>query len=563
MIRKIGVIGTTYRHIKRYQKIISVLVKYGFGYLVDATNLHKIIDLGKKFIPGEKDDRVDSLSIWERIRMVLEELGPSFVKLGQIMSNRPDLIPHKLIVELEKLQDSVPPFSREEAKKLVEDELSKPLNMIFLEFTEKPVASASIAQVHKAVLLSGEKVAVKVQRPKIEQIIEVDLEIMLHLAALMEKHIEGMDVFNPVGIVEEFERTINEEIDFTIEASHIERFGKHFQSDMTVYVPKVYRSYTTKKVLVMEAIDGVKVSNTEKILESGFDPKIISERGAQFMLKQIFKYGFFHADPHPGNIFILPENVICFLDYGMVGVVSERLKEQLRDIIIGIANKDAKRITKALLKMAEHENGINVDKLENQISVLVQKYGYLPLKDINMGDLLEESAKLLLAYELKMPSDFYLLVKALITIEGVGRNLDPDFNLIEHAKEYAEMLMKERLSVRQLAKDFYLSTADFIALLRDFPSGAQDIIELIKKGDMRFSLEHKGLESMLTNLNQISNRVVFAIVLAALIIGSSLIVLSGLPPTWRDIPIIGIVGFLGAGIMAFWLLVSIVRHGKM
>lgn len=563
MIRKIGVIGTTYRHIKRYQKIISVLVKYGFGYLVDATNLHKIIDLGKKFIPGEKDDRVDSLSIWERIRMVLEELGPSFVKLGQIMSNRPDLIPHKLIVELEKLQDSVPPFSREEAKKLVEDELSKPLNMIFLEFTEKPVASASIAQVHKAVLLSGEKVAVKVQRPKIEQIIEVDLEIMLHLAALMEKHIEGMDVFNPVGIVEEFERTINEEIDFTIEASHIERFGKHFQSDMTVYVPKVYRSYTTKKVLVMEAIDGIKISNTEKILESGFDPKIISERGAQFMLKQIFKYGFFHADPHPGNIFILPENVICFLDYGMVGVVSERLKEQLRDIIIGIANKDAKRITKALLKMAEHENGINVDKLEDQISVLVQKYGYLPLKDINMGDLLEESAKLLLAYELKMPSDFYLLVKALITIEGVGRNLDPDFNLIEHAKEYAEMLMKERLSVRQLAKDFYLSTADFIALLRDFPSEAQDIIELIKKGDMRFTLEHKGLESMLTNLNQISNRVVFAIVLAALIIGSSLIVLSGLPPTWRDIPIIGIVGFLGAGIMAFWLLVSIVRHGKM
>jgi ubiquinone biosynthesis protein len=563
MIRKIGVIGTTYRHVKRYQKIISILVKYGFGYLVDATNLSKIINLGRKFIPGERDEQVASLSIWERIRMVLEELGPSFVKLGQIMSNRPDLIPHKLILELEKLQDSVPPFSREEAKKLVEDELGKPVKEIFREFNEKPVASASIAQVHKAVLLDGEEVAVKIQRPKIEQIIEVDLEIMLHLATLMEKHIEGMDVFNPVGIVEEFERTITEEINFTIEASHIERFGKNFQSDMTVYVPKVYRNYTTKKVLVMEDIDGVKVTNKDKILELGYDPKIISEHGAQFMLKQIFKYGFFHADPHPGNIFILPGNVICFLDYGMVGVVSEKLKEQLRDIIIGIANKDAKRITKALLKMAAHENDINVDKLENQVSILIQKYAYMPLKDINMGDLLEASAKLLLAYELKMPSDFYLLVKALITIEGIGRNLNPDFNLIEHAKEYAEMLMKERLSVRQLAKDFYLSTADFIALLRDFPSEAQDIIELIKKGDMRFSLEHKGLESMLTNLNQISNRVVFAIVLAALIIGSSLIVLSGLPPTWRDIPIIGIVGFLGAGIMAFWLLVSIVRHGKM
>ena len=282
-----------YRHINRYREIIVVLVKYGFGDLLTRTHLGEYVDLGKKVLLRKGAKETVSLSRWERMRMALEELGPTFVKAGQIMSSRPDLLPHELIVELEKLQDSVSPFSGEEAKRSVEQELGKPISDLFNEFTDTPIASASIAQVHKAVLQGGEKVAVKVQRPRIEQIIEVDLEIMLHLATLMEKHLPAMDILNPVGVVNEFERSIRKEIDFTIEATHIERFGSNFRRVQTVHVPKVYRNYTTRKILTMEFIDGIKVSNIDALLKSGNDPKTIASRGLILFLSRCLNMGFF------------------------------------------------------------------------------------------------------------------------------------------------------------------------------------------------------------------------------------------------------------------------------
>ena len=563
MIPKIGLISRTYRHINRYREIITVLVKHGFGDLVTNTNLEKYIDFGKKLLSGKRIPKIAYYSRWERIRMALEELGPTFIKFGQIMSNRPDLLPQELIIELEKLQDSVPPFAEKAARQLIEEELGKPISTTFKRFISTPIASASIAQVHKAILMNGEKVVIKVQRPRIEQIIEVDLEIMLHLATLMEKHIKGMDILNPVGIVKEFERSIRKEIDFKIEATHIERFGRNFQDDMNIYVPKVYRNYTTKKILTMEFIDGIKVSNIEAVLKSGNDPKIIASRGADLVLKQIFEHGFFHADPHPGNILVLNNNIICFLDFGMMGVLLPKHREYLGSIIIGIVNKDAKRITKTLVLFSTNSRIENIERLEYQVSELIEQYSYLPLKDINVGELLNKGIKLILAHKIEIPPDLYLLSKALITIESVGRNLDPDFDMVKHTEPFAKKLLKERLSPRKLAKDLYLSATEFTLLLRDFPSEIREIIKQIKLGQFKIEFEHKGLEPMLKKHDQISNRIAFAIVLASLIIGSSLIVLSGIPPKWNGIPIIGIVGFLGAGLMGFWLLVSILRHGKM
>ncbi|MBC8527218.1 MAG: AarF/ABC1/UbiB kinase family protein [Candidatus Cloacimonetes bacterium] len=563
MIPKIGLISRTYRHINRYREIITVLVKHGFGDLVTNTNLEKYIDFGKKLLSGKRIPKIAYYSRWERIRMALEELGPTFIKFGQIMSNRPDLLPQELIIELEKLQDSVPPFAEKAARQLIEEELGKPISTTFKRFISTPIASASIAQVHKAILMNGEKVVIKVQRPRIEQIIEVDLEIMLHLATLMEKHIKGMDILNPVGIVKEFERSIRKEIDFKIEATHIERFGRNFQDDMNIYVPKVYRNYTTKKILTMEFIDGIKVSNIEAVLKSGNDPKIIASRGADLVLKQIFEHGFFHADPHPGNILVLNNNIICFLDFGMMGVLLPKHREYLGSIIIGIVNKDAKRITKTLVLFSTNSRIENIERLEYQVSELIEQYSYLPLKDINVGELLNKGIKLILVHKIEIPPDLYLLSKALITIESVGRNLDPDFDMVKHTEPFAKKLLKERLSPRKLAKDLYLSATEFTLLLRDFPSEIREIIKQIKLGQFKIEFEHKGLEPMLKKHDQISNRIAFAIVLASLIIGSSLIVLSGIPPKWNGIPIIGIVGFLGAGLMGFWLLVSILRHGKM
>jgi ubiquinone biosynthesis protein len=563
MIRKIGLIGRTYRHINRYREIITVLFQHGFGDLITNSQIEKYLDFGKKFIPNKKIEKATSLSRWERIRMVLEELGPTFIKFGQIMSNRPDILPEPLLIELEKLQDSVPPMPNEEAEKMIEQELGKPISELFKNFDTNPIVSASIAQVYRAELFSGEKVAVKVQRTGIQKIIETDLEIMFHLSLLMEKHITEMEILNPVETVKEFERSIRKEIDFNIEASHIERFARNFQTDMTIYIPEVYKDYSTKKILTMEFIEGIKVSNLKALKETEIDALLVAEQGCDLILKQIFEHGFFHADPHPGNILILKDNITCFLDFGMMGTLLPKHQDYLGNIIVGVVNKDSKKITETLLRLTGTYNIENRDQLEQRVSELVNQYAYISLKEIKVGEFLNKLFKMLIDFKLRLPSDFYLLSKALITIEGVGTKLDPDFDMVKHIEPFAKNLLKKRLDPVKLAKDLYSSAAEFRLLLKDFPYEIREIIRQIKTGKLKVEFEHKGLESMLIKHDQISNRIAFAIVLAALIIGSSLIVLSKIPPLWNEVPIIGIVGFVGAGIMGFGLLISILKHGKM
>jgi len=564
-IRKIGVISRTYRHINRYREIIAILVKYGFGELLAKLELQKHLDFGKGFVLGKGAAEIAAASHWERVRMALEELGPTFVKFGQIMSTRPDMIPHELIPELEKLQDRVPPFSTEDAKQIIEEELGSPIGSIFKDFTDSPIAAASIAQVHKAVLPDGEEAAVKVQRPGIDRIIEVDLEIMLHLASLIKKHFREELDWDPVEIVEEFTRVIRKEQDFRIEAAHIERFAENFQSDMTIHVPQVHRDFSSRKVLTMEFIGGIKVSEITRAKEQeyGIDPKVVAARGADLVLKQIFEHGFFHADPHPGNINVLKDNVICFLDYGMMGTLSARHREDLADILLGIVNKDESKITKTILKISEYRQIVDNEKLESDIAELIELYAYRPLKELEIGRLLHRIARVVEEHRLEGPREFYLLAKALVTIESVGRELDPEFNAVKHAEPFAEKLIVERMSPRKLIEDFYLTALEARLLLRDLPSEARDIITLVKHGEAKIKFEHKGLDPMLKTLDQTNNRMVFAIVLASLVIGSALIVLSGVPPKWHEIPVIGIIGFLGAGIIGFGLLFSILRHGKM
>jgi ubiquinone biosynthesis protein len=563
MIRKIGLIGRTYRHINRYREIITVLFQHGFGDLITNSQIEKYLDFGKKFIPNKKIEKVSSLSRWERIRIVLEELGPTFIKFGQIMSNRPDILPEPLLIELEKLQDLVPPMPNKEAERMIEQELGKPISVLFKNFDTNPIASASIAQVYRAELFSGEKVAVKVQRTGIQKIIETDLEIMFHLSLLMEKHITEMQILNPVETVKEFERSIRKEIDFNIEASHIERFARNFQTDLTIYIPEIYKDYSTKKILTMEFIEGIKVSNLKALKETGINALLVAEQGCDLILKQIFEHGFFHADPHPGNIVILKDNITCFLDFGMMGTLLPKHQDYLGNIIVGVVNKDSKKITETLLRLTGTYNIENRDQLEQRVSELINQYAYISLKEIKVGEFLNKLFRMLIDFKLRLPSDFYLLSKALITIEGVGTKLDPDFDMVKHIEPFAKNLLKKRLDPVKLAKDLYSSAAEFRLLLKDFPYEIREIIRQIKTGKLKVEFEHKGLEPMLIKHDQISNRIAFAIVLAALIIGSSLIVLSKIPPLWNEVPIIGIVGFVGAGIMGFGLLISILKHGKM
>ncbi|MCK4624863.1 MAG: AarF/ABC1/UbiB kinase family protein [Phycisphaerae bacterium] len=562
-IRGFGFIGRRYRHITRYRQIATVLLKHGFGDLMSTLGMRRRLGLGKRQADLAGTPAAH-LTRWQRIRLAMEELGPSFVKLGQILATRPDMIPQELCDELAKLHDTVAPFPFNQAKQTVENELGDSLDTIFEKFDKPPVASASIAQVHKAVLPeSDEVVAVKIQRPGIRRIIEVDLEIMMDIAVLMERHLHGLDAVHPVGIVEEFARTIRKELDFSIEAGHIERFARNFQGNDTIFVPKVFGELSSRKVLTMEFVEGVKVSDLAALREDGFDLELIAGRGADLLLEQIFVHGFFHADPHPGNILILPANVICFLDYGMMGTISPRYKDSLADMVIGIVRRDEKQITKAVLDLSAGDETAAAEKLEADVADFIEQHFYRSLKDIDMGELITQLIQLFVKHRLRIIPDFYLLTKALATVEGNGRVLSPDFDMIKNTEPFARKIMAERFSPKTLAKGMYRSGIDLGNLMRDLPGDIREIVAQIKRGRMHVEFEHRGLEPMLKTHDQISNRIAFALILAALIIGSSVIVLSGIPPKWYGIPVFGIVGYLAAGAMGFWLLISILRHGKM
>ena len=562
-IRKIGVVGRTYRHLNRYQQILRILFKYGFGDLVNTLKIEQYLEVGLQMVSRKRREKIEKLTRAERVRMALEELGPTFVKLGQILSTRPDLIPLEYLQELTRLQDDVPPFSYEEVREIIQLETGKTPEEVFQHFEKTPLAAASIGQVHKARLKDGEELAVKVQRPGIRKIIEVDLEIMLHLASLMERHVEGARSHHPTRIVEEFAQSLEKEIDYTIEASHIERFARQFMDDETIYVPKVFHEITTKHILSMEYIAGSKASGVNYLRQKGYDLPKIATRGADLTMKQVFVHGFFHADPHPGNIFILPNNVICYLDFGMMGRISHQERDDFADLVTHVVRRDEKRLPGALLKLTEYNEEPDRNKLQRDLAGFIDQYLYRPLGELEVGRLLERLLEILTKHRVHLKPDLFLMIKALSTIEGLGRLLDPNFEIMEHAEPFIRHVRLNRLSPKRIAEDMIDSGSELIDLLKEIPGELRTILKQAREGKIRIEFEHRGLDPMLFTHDRISNRIAFAIVLASLIIGSSLIVVSGIPPKWHEIPIIGLAGFIVAGIMGFWLLISILRRGKM
>lgn len=563
LIRKLGLVTRTYRHVNRYRQILAVLFKYGFGDLVDRLRVGRYIEIGAQLLKGGRREPVEALSRSERIRKALEELGPTFIKLGQILSTRPDLVPVELAAELSRLQDNVEPFSFDQARKVIESELGSPVSRLFLNIDESPIAAASIAQVHRARLSSGREAVVKVQRPGIEQGVSVDLEILLHLAGLAERHVPELAFYRPTRIVEEFARVIEREMDFSIEATQMERFSRQFEGNSSIYVPVHFRELSSRRVLTLEYIDGIKSSNTEKLDACGYDRKLIASRGADLILDQVFKFGFFHADPHPGNIFILPGNVICYVDFGMMGTVDRHSREDFADIVAGWVKRDEAGTAQAVLKVVEYEAEPNRRLLEKDLSDLMESHLYKPLKELRVGDLLQDFMRIVSKHRLLIPADLYLMIKTLTEMESLGLRLDPDFDMVEKAAPYIRKVTIGKFSPRRIVSEFLESGGEALELAKSIPGELRDIMAQLRQGRMKVGFEHRGLDDFIEELDRSSNRISFALIISSLIIGSSLIIAAEVGPSLMGFPLLGVLGFSIAGVFGIWLVISIFRSGRL
>lgn len=559
--RRSSTLGRTYRHAQRYRQILGVLLKHGYYDLLKNLKVEHYLDGGLRRLRGPVEQQ--DLTRAERFRHALEELGPSFVKAGQLLSTRPDLLPVDFLEQLARLQDSVAPFPFDEVRTIVEEELRAPLEELFEDFDPKPLAAASIGQVHRARTVAGEDVVVKVRRPGVRRTIEVDLEILLNLATLMERHLEGWDVHRPTRVVEELALSLDRELDYRMEAANQEHFAWQFRDEGRVRVPSVLRGATTEKVLTMEYVEGVRASDPQALRELGHDPQRLAAVAAELAMRQIFDFGFFHGDPHPGNLLVLEGGVICFLDFGMMGRIDRAAREGFAELVLGIVRRDSRQMKEALLALCGSEEAPDSPALERDLSEFADRHFFRPLKELSLGDVLQQLLGLAARHRLGIPADLFLMIKALANVEGLCRGLDPDFEISTHATPFLRRIQLERLYPQRLARDLVESSGEALALLRDVPGELRATLVQFRRGRSRLGFELQGLDPLNATLDRVSNVLAFAIVLAALIIGSSLIVLAGLPPLWHDIPLIGLGGFVVAAVMGFWLLASILRHGRM
>ncbi|MCD6270130.1 MAG: phosphotransferase [Deltaproteobacteria bacterium] len=559
-------IDRTYRNIRRYRQIVSVFIKYGFGGLLEQLNLDYYLALSKSLITFQRIKREDLIrfSKAERMRLALEELGPTFIKLGQLLSTRPDLIPSDILTELRKLQDKVPGFSYSAAQEQIESSLELSMAEAFAEFSREPVAAASISQVHRARLHDGREVAVKVQRPDIEEEISTDIDIMYTLAELASKHISELEPYQPTLLVREFAKNIRLELDFHVEGRNIDRFAKNFDQDRTVHIPEVFWQRSSRRVLTLEWIDGIKIDELESRPGAKFDTAVLAARGADFILRQILEFGLFHGDPHPGNLFVLPNNVIAPIDFGLVGRLDDELAAALLELILAVLKRDVQALIRVLFKIGVvDEERVDMRELRGDLFDLMDRYVEVSLQDIHLKSLSRDFIRIINYHNIRFLPDFMLLLRVLISVEATARKLDPTFDFFSHSAPLVEKLARERFSSEYMQKQVTAQLKEFASLVEIIPGTTRDILKKLSRGHFKLEFEHLGLEMFSRNLDRIANRISFTMVISAIIIASSLIMSADNGFKVFGYPLLGIIGYIMAGGLGTWLAIAILRSGKM
>lgn len=552
-------IGRRLRSIKRYNQILRVLARYGFEDLVQYMEETKRMGFIRRLIPRSARKRARLYTKWERMRLVCEELGPTFIKFGQILSNRPDLIPMELVAEFEKLQDRVPPMPESTAKRVVEEQLKDTVENLFAWFESKPFASASMAQVHKATLKTGDRVVLKVQRPGIEEIILEDIKVMYSVAEILEKRIPSLKAFDPVGLVKNFEESITKELDFIHESVNVQRFRMNLEgdpgADQYASAPKVFQEYTTKRLLCLEFIQGVKINRLKALEEKGLDRKVIAKRLAISYFKQIFDYGFFHADPHPGNLLVLPNGSICYLDFGMMGSILQKDVEIFGHLFLAITQKDVKRIIRSLQMLSENTTIHNRRELEFDIHEFVEKYYVRDVHDNEMSTVLMELKEIIVKHGLKVPMHFFLFARSMVTIEGVITHLDPELDQFGLVKPYLIKTVARKFNPVKMGRKIINSFFEIGNYMEEFPRDLKNAIRKINRGEIEVDLNHKGIDPMVHTINRVAKQIVSALIIASVVIGGTLLMVFKVGPmTENGLSIFGIIGFTIGALLALGML---------
>lgn len=553
-------IGRRFEMLRRYRHIIAVLMKYGFEEAADVLRSRFSIVLGEKIIPAKVKSEVQGRPRAVRMRMAMEELGPTFVKLGQLLSTRPDLLPNDYIEELSTLQDRVSPENFELVRQGIEKALGGRIEDIFAEFNPIPIAAGSIAQVHRATTKDGRSVVVKVSRPNIRQIVSAECKILEDMAGLLKAAFFEKDTIDPQKMVREVSEAISKEVDLENERHNQMRFLQNFANDPAIHVPKVYEEYCAASVLTMEYIEGIKPGKADAVRAAGFDPKIIAKRGADFVVRQIFEFGFFHTDPHPGNFFLLPDNVLAPIDFGQVARLSSSDRKLFNEIILAVVDEDAEQMVRAFEKAEMMSEKTDSRKLTSELEMMLASYHNLPLKDIPFSKVIAQTFDLIRKYHVQPPAHFTLMLKCIATIENFAVSLDPEFQIIDHIQPYARQFSLKDIDPKLIAKNAKRVMGDAVDLVSRLPDDLNAILNKFRQGNLLLRVHHEHLETLVKTMDKSSNRISFALIIAAILIASSMLVSQeGSVLGVIDLQTLGIIGYIAAAIIGSWLLVSIIR----
>lgn len=547
----------------RLKEIAGVLVRHGFGDLVRRLGLAERLERAGHVLHVEHAADLARLSAPVQVRLALEELGPTFVKLGQILAGRADLFGPEWIAEFEKLHSQVPALPLEALRAQLREDLGGEPEAVFAQFEAEPLAAASIAQVHAARLHDGSPVVVKIRRPGIEAVIDADLRLMARLAAVAEEEWPALKPYRPQQLVREFARSLKRELDLANECRNAERIGTHLAALPYIVIPKVYWDWTGARLNVQQRIEGVPGERLDALTpEAGFDRALLARRGAHAVLKMIVQDGLYHADPHPGNVFYLSGNRIAFIDFGMVGRLSERRREELLGLLLGLVERDARAVADVLLDWAQAGHGADLAQLEREIETFVDQYHGVPLAQLRLGQMLADATAILREHQLGLPADLALLVKAFITLEGLGRGLDPDFHMAAEATPLLRQVLRARYAPRVLARRAFATLRRALGVAEHLPEDLAQMLRNARRGQLHIALDVLHLRRLGDQIDRAANRLALALVIAALVIGSSIVMTVQGGPTLLGLPLFGLLGFLGAVAGGLWLIRSIRRSGR-